>query len=211
LIKTLLSAETPQFKQGLPVDKKMLLKAAFISALLSSVLVGTTLVNLGRANPYIGGGYKPPPEGTQPPTISIFSPNNNTVFASNNITLAFNVTMLEERYTLSAVYFVTDWLEGNKSVHCLDRAAPDYLYIKNLTGIPEGNHRITINAYASGYYIEGLTVYSSEIRGSSSVCFSIEKQIIGKPFPTTPVAAASVATVAVVGVGLLVYFKKRKR
>jgi hypothetical protein len=30
------------------------------------------------------------------------------------------------------------------------------------------------------------------------------------PFPTTLVAAASAASVAVVGVGLLVYFRKRK-
>jgi parallel beta-helix repeat protein len=33
---------------------------------------------------------------------------------------------------------------------------------------------------------------------------------VGKPFPTTLVTAASVATVVVVGAGLLVYFKKRK-
>ena len=32
-----------------------------------------------------------------------------------------------------------------------------------------------------------------------------------KPFPVVPVAAASVAIVAIVGVGLMVYFKKRKR
>jgi hypothetical protein len=31
-----------------------------------------------------------------------------------------------------------------------------------------------------------------------------------EPFPTTLVAGASVATAVVVGVGLLVYFKKRK-
>ena len=188
--------------------KRKALTPTLILALLFSAITATQFVNLGSANPYIGGGFKLPPEGTQPPTISIFSPNNNTVFASNNVTLTFNVTMLEERYTLSAVYFVMDWQEG---VYCLDRAAPDYFYIQNLTGIPEGNHRITISAYANGYYIEGLTLYSSEIRGSSSVCFSIEKQVIGKPFPTVPVAAASVAVVAVVIAGLLLYLRRRKR
>jgi hypothetical protein len=44
------------------VNKKRLLTAVFISALLSSTLVGTTLVTLGNANPYIKGGNKPLPE-----------------------------------------------------------------------------------------------------------------------------------------------------
>ena len=189
--------------------EKKLLKAALISALLSSVLVGTMLANLGRANPYIKGGNTPPPEDIQPPSISIFSPNNNTVFTSNNVTLTFNVTTSEETYKLSAVYFKVDWQEGNTSVYYF-LVNPDYLYIKNLTGIPEGKHVVTVTAVAHGYYIEGYTSYSYDISGSSSVYFSIEKYSIGKPFPATPVAAASVATAVVVGAGLLVYFKKRK-
>lgn len=187
--------------------KRKALALTFIVVLLFLVFAGMWFVNRVVANPYIYGGYKPSPEGTPPPLIFIFSPNNNTVFASNNVTLTFNVTMLEDRYTLSTVYFVTDWEEG---VYLLDGVAPDYFYIKNLTGIPEGKHRITISAYAQGYYTDGLNVYSSEIRSSSSVWFSIEKQIIGKPFPTVTVAVASAATIVVVGVSRLVYFKKRR-
>jgi hypothetical protein len=184
------------------VTKKTLATIAFISALLSSALVGTTRVNLGSANPYIRGGNTPPPEGTQPPTISIFSPNNNTVFASNNITLTFNVTMPEDTYTLYAVYFEVDWREGNTSVYY--SRTPDYLYSKNITGIPEGEHRITIIAAAHGYYIEGITAYSFDINGSSTVYFSIEEH-----FPA-PLEIASVVMVAVIVSGLLVNFKKHK-
>ena len=190
------------------MKKKTLATIAFISALLSSALVGTTRVNLGSANPYIRGGNKPPPEGTQPPTISIFSPNNNTVFASNNITLTFNVTIPKGTYTLYAVYFEVDWREGNTSVY-YSRTAPDYLYNKNLTGIPEGEHRITIIAAAHGYYIEGITAYTFDINGSSTVYFSIEEYLIGEHFPA-PLELASVVMVAVIVSGLLVNFKKHK-
>jgi len=191
------------------IVKRTRLALALTLALLFSAVAGTQFVNLGRANPYMKGGNTPPPEGTQPPTIFIFSPNNNTVFASNNITLTFNVTMSEDTYTLSAVYFEVDWQEGNTSVY-YSRAAPDYLYNKNLTGIPEGKHRITIIAAAHGYYIEGMASYSFDIRGSSSVYFLIEEQLVREPFPTTLVIAPS-ASVAIVGAGLLVYLKTRKR
>jgi hypothetical protein len=208
LIKTLLQQKKPNIRQGLPVEKKALATIAFISALLSSALVGTMHVNLGSANPYIKGGNKPPPEGTQPPTISILSPNNNTVYASGNITLTFNVTTSEDTYTLYAVYFEVDWQEGNTSVY-YSRTAPDYLYNKNITGIPEGKHIITITAAAHGYYIEGMTSYSFDISGSSTVYFSIEENSAEEPCPT-PLELASVVVVAVIVSGLLVNFKKQK-
>jgi hypothetical protein len=54
-----------------------------------------------------------------------------------------------------------------------------------------------------------LTVYAKDEAGnvgaSETILFTVNV-----PFPTTLVIA-SVSTVAVVGIGLLVYFKKRKR
>ena len=64
-----------------------------------------------------------------------------------------------------------------------------------LTDLPNGLHNITI--YAK--YTEG------SIGASENIAFTINKP---EPFPTTLVAA-SIAAVAVVGVGLLVFFKKR--
>jgi hypothetical protein len=63
-----------------------------------------------------------------------------------------------------------------------------------LSGLPNGNHNVT--------------VYATDKAGnvaSETISFSVEA-----PFPVVPVAAASVATIAVVGAGLLVYFKKRR-
>jgi energy-converting hydrogenase Eha subunit A len=57
--------------------------------------------------------------------------------------------------------------------------------------------------------LHNLTVYANDTLGnmgaSETISFSVEV-----PFPTTLVVTASGASVAVVGVGLLVYFKKRK-
>jgi hypothetical protein len=190
--------------------KKTALALILTLSLLASLMAGTTLVNMAYANP-LPKGNKPPPAGTQPPIISIFSPNNNTVFAGKNVSLAFNAT---GTYILTDVWFEVDWQEGNTSVYHLDVPTPDYLdpssgvtnfsYNKNLTGIPEGTHTIQVIASAHGYYLEGLTTYSFDINGSSLVYFSI-----GEPFPTTLVIATSVIA-AVVCIGSIAYFKRHK-
>ena len=63
-----------------------------------------------------------------------------------------------------------------------------------LTGLANGDHNITVYAKDEAGNV-----------GSETTYFSVEV-----PFPTTMVIAP-VASVAVVGVGLLVYFKKHKR
>jgi hypothetical protein len=64
-----------------------------------------------------------------------------------------------------------------------------------LTGLSNGLHNVTV--YAKDEF--------GNTGASGTVVFSVEV-----PFPAVPVAAASVATLALAGVGLLVYFKKRK-
>jgi N-acetylneuraminic acid mutarotase len=64
-----------------------------------------------------------------------------------------------------------------------------------LSGLPNGNHNLTV--YATDQYGNTGT--------SETISFSVEV-----PFPTTLVAVASGAAVAVIGIGLLVYLKKRK-
>jgi hypothetical protein len=55
-----------------------------------------------------------------------------------------------------------------------------------------------------------LTIYAKDEAGnvgtSETILFTVDV-----PFPTTLVVAASGASVAIVGIGLFVYFKKRKR
>jgi N-acetylneuraminic acid mutarotase len=67
-----------------------------------------------------------------------------------------------------------------------------------LTNLLNGLHNVTV--YAK--YTEG------SIGASENIVFSIDAP---EPFPTVPVAVASGASIAAVSVGLLVYFKKRKR
>jgi hypothetical protein len=66
----------------------------------------------------------------------------------------------------------------------------------------------TLSELANG--LHNITVYAKDEFGntgaSETISFSVEV-----PFPVVPVAAASVATVAVVSGALLVYFRKRKR
>jgi hypothetical protein len=54
-----------------------------------------------------------------------------------------------------------------------------------------------------------LTVYATDASGNTGASETIHFKV-EQPFPTTLVATVSAASVAVIGVGLLVYFKKRK-
>jgi hypothetical protein len=67
---------------------------------------------------------------------------------------------------------------------------------------------ITLAGLANG--VHDLTIYAKDAAGnagaSETVNFTVDAP---EPFPAVPVAAASGASVAVVGVGLLLYFRKR--
>jgi hypothetical protein len=67
-----------------------------------------------------------------------------------------------------------------------------------LAGLPNGEHNLTIYA----------TDTAGNIGSSETMYFTVD---VPEPFPTVPVATASVVAAVVVGAGLLVYFKKRKR
>ena len=66
---------------------------------------------------------------------------------------------------------------------------------KTLTGLSNGVHNVTVYACDA----------AGNVGASETICFSVEV-----PFPTTMVIAP-IASVAFVGTGFLVYFKKRKR
>ena len=75
---------------------------------------------------------------------------------------------------------------------------------KNITEI-SGNTTITGLSFGS----HNLTVYATDDSGNRGASQTIQFTVTEAPFPTTLVVA-SVITVAVVGIVLLVYFKKRK-
>jgi hypothetical protein len=70
-----------------------------------------------------------------------------------------------------------------------------------LKDLPAGSHNVTVFANDT----------IGNFASSETIPFTIAEPKPTAPFPVATVAAASVAIVAVVGVGVLVYFKKRKR
>jgi hypothetical protein len=114
------------------------------------------------------------------PSVSILSLENKTYY-STNVTLAFAVN---------------EPISGMS--YCLDGANATVAGNTTIAGLSYGAHN--------------LTVYAVDVAGNTGASETISFSVAKEPelFPATPVAAASVATIAVVSVALLVYFKKRK-
>jgi hypothetical protein len=121
---------------------------------------------------------------TTPPNISFLSPQNET-YDAVNVTLNFTLNEAASR-----IFYVLDGEENH-----LATEGNSTLTGTTLTGLPKGNHNVT--------------VYATDIAGntgaSETVYFTVKVQ---DTFPIVPVAVASTAVIIVVA-GLLVYFKKR--
>jgi hypothetical protein len=279
--------------------KRKSLTMSLMLTLLFIGLVGTTVVNFGKANPTL---YK----YTALPIISVYSPTNTTSFNVNEVLLNFSITRPREwEMTMSAQDWTISQYLKSVSVHVdselcesisvssnLSSAPFTYfVYLKNLT---DGEHNITIHAYASAfeyaqwyskpmsytisnssivhftvdttpptitvfelenkehpefgvllnftvnepvsrisYVLDGqenitiagnctitnllygehnITVFATDEVGntgaSQTIDFTLTKE--AEPFPTALVATAFGASAAIIGIGLLVYFKKRK-
>jgi hypothetical protein len=120
------------------------------------------------------------PEWASPPSVRLISPENTT-YTSANVTLNFTVNKQTSwmGYSLDGQETIT--INGNTTI----------------AGLSSGVHNITV--YARDEF--------ENIGASEIISFSVAEE--PEPFPAAQVAVASAATVAVVGVGLLVYFKKR--
>jgi hypothetical protein len=169
-------------------EKNRLLTAAFVSVLLLLAATAIQFVNLGQANPHIcdwkKAGEIAPPDGTLPPTISILSLENNSVYASNNVSLTLNVSMPESNSVsldISEIYYVPSWQrETNGQLIKIDATQGS----NSLTNVPEGPRWLevyafaTASAYTSGHEIKGIhyTTYFViyKITSSSVVKFTID-------------------------------------
>jgi hypothetical protein len=128
------------------------------------------------------------------PNISLLSPLNKTYTVANiteaKIPLDFTVSENASQVAFS--------LDGQ-----------DYILIAGnttLTGLSVGSHNVTM--------------YAQDLAGNAGATETVTFAMVAKPesspfkpesFPTLLVIIASGASVAVIGAGLLVYFKKRKR
>jgi nitrous oxidase accessory protein NosD len=124
----------------------------------------------------------PPVLDTTPPAISIISPENKT-YTSSDVSLTFT---LSEKAS-----WIGYSVDGQNSVTIAGNTT--------LNGLSHGSHN--------------LTVYATDKTGnkgaSETITFTMAEETVPEPFPTELAIAASGASVATVGVGLLVYFKKR--
>lgn len=193
-----------------------------IMALLISAIAGIQVVNVGKANPSGIVGSVPPDKDTKPPEVSILSPNNGTWIAENSVILACRVSVGESKTAwsrlINEVYYETDW-QQNK-IYIFGPIGDRWYYYSSgnsstiecnlsLTGIPEGKHNITVHAVEQGAYNPPY-VFVFSINGSSSVYFIVDTTLQGI-IVHSPIAWVAVAAVSVVaiGIGLLVFFKKR--
>jgi hypothetical protein len=154
-------------------------------------------------------------------TIQIEKPNSSVIYG-NSVPLTFNVSHYLDLNGYAAEFSVlwlgyslddmapinitsipdTGWMSGK---------SPPFQTALFLFEVPDGTHKIEV--MAQGYFINEIGVYRYNI-SSIPVYFAVaEPPPPESPttFPTEIVIAASGVSLAAVGVGLLVYFKKRRR
>jgi nitrous oxidase accessory protein NosD len=125
----------------------------------------------------------PPALDTTPPSISIISPENKTYKSSNvNLTFTISEKASEIGYSLDGQHNVS--ITGNTT----------------LNGLSYDSHNVTVYA----------TDKTGNKGASETITFILTEKTEPEPFETVLVVAASIGIVAVVGAGLLVYFKKRR-
>jgi hypothetical protein len=174
-------AKKPSVSQGLPVRKKTLITATFISVLLFSAAAGAFFVKSTQANPYrryFEFKEVPPPAGAQPPVIIIHTPQNGSFYPKNfNLTFDVNISETNGDKSISSVkelYYKGSWDPDEIAVTQRGFGGNASFSI-DLSGIPGGNHSLTI--YAVGY---GSYEVSHEFIDSITIFYNYEKfEMIG--------------------------------
>ena len=165
--------------------------------------------------------YKPT---MTPPSILVTSPQNNSIINTNSISLVFNVSgpqvievspdVNQHSSRLFRVSYRGDWQTEEQFLYVAEPESVDFLEFNTaLSGIPEGKRELQITAVG----VVGITVamfgFSYYPDANASIIFtvnSIQPTPSPEPFPATLVFFSSVG-IALVVIGVLAYFKKRKR
>ena len=269
----------------MPVEKKRLLTAVFISALIMSTIAGTQLVNIGNANPIPSPTVKIKIENPQNTTYNVSS--IHLVFSVNKInidpwlSLSYsldgqglsplgNVTSVKEEIipvnpkgyikTLRGNWALLNLSEGWHSIVVYAHSLPQNMEaahsaevnflidtapsisISSLESKTYNTSSIALNFTVSEpvsqvkYSLDGqenvtisgnttltelpngkhnVTVYATDDTGntaaSENIIFNVDKPEPPEPFPTALLATTSGASIAIIGIGSLVYLKKRKK
>lgn len=215
--------------------KRTTLTKALVLALLFSTVAGAIFVNLATANPAPLFAFPTEPITTLP-TIVVHSPVQNQNYNSTNVWLNFTIVkpkswfainvashadhspLTETFVNITSIYFTVDGGESqNIPVHDIDSLfdTEPILSLNFSTMLPlaGGAHGVKVGLEADSYYVVSYVYNFSEALSSVRLYAKSNAVhfIVAESFPTALIVTASVATVAVVGAGLLVYFKKRKR
>ena len=178
------------------MKSKPLLAAASILALLFLAVGDACFVELAGANPihdmWAYSGEVPPDLNTNPPVISIFSPENDSTYGAAIVSLSLNVSVgnstTASSRVLEEIYYKADWQPNNIYVYqyiwdssIYPNAPPrktEFSTTVNLTGlqpsprfqperIPEGKHIVVVYAVERGTYEShrgpGVNILSSTI------------------------------------------------
>jgi hypothetical protein len=183
--------------------------ALTLTIVLFSTVVVSQMVSFANANP----DWEPWKYPVSTPTITVVSPIESESYPSNDVWLKFTLTKpsdwIPSRGQIRFVSYCVDGMadgiedENETRVEVQDPLgvvnAPSSLSFSfNLAGLKDGQH--TVQVHWEGTF-EGSTITGTLQRISFTVY---------TPFPTALVVA-SVVLVAVISIGLLVYFKKRGR
>ena len=182
--------------------KKPLLALTVIFAVVFSLLSGATAVQFDYSQ-FEGTPYTLP-------VVTISSPTSNGLYNVPDVSLNVTVQIRSILYpgNNERLRWLNYSLDGQVPIPLTlvvpsDLIPPYYVHGNGvLTSLTDGNHTLIVYGET---FVGGLNGYFNE-----TVSFTVNKTIIPEP-DSLPVSAAiaSVVIVAVVGVGLLVYFKKR--
>ncbi|UCC58458.1 MAG: hypothetical protein JSW14_00585 [Candidatus Bathyarchaeum sp.] len=193
------------------------------------------MVNLVGANfKPVGHGVKPPDAYTKPPTVTITSPENYTLYDMNWVSLIFNVSVGESTtasYTwIHELWYKGDWQE-NKTYVDLEvyysdgetlatprernsTLLPEFSF--NLTDIPQGEHNITVYANEKGQYYSQIWHYwNFFINSSETVYFSIAQEaepvFLGLSLPLEYGYAFISGTLVATAITVYLFLKRLRR
>jgi YVTN family beta-propeller protein len=149
-----------------------------------------------------------------PHQILIEKPSNNTTYGDSlplNVTVSFLETdgIISWQTLNSLNYSVDDKPPVNIISSEAFLSPPINIANVTISGLADGQHKLVMTAvFVANVSDVSMLTYTFT---SDPVYFTVNTESQLESFPTLLVAAASVAIVAAVAVGLLVYFKKRKR
>jgi hypothetical protein len=134
---------------------KNLLAIVIISGLLTSIVFGAILVNLGEAN---FGSVDSPPA----PSILIQSPNKNETYNTNELPLIFRVDA-SVGTTYSSIYgsntkgsspnpFTVSYFLDGALMGYFDKGTAPVIVSKTLTSLSEGIHKIEVSATSPSFF-----------------------------------------------------------